>query len=266
MGGAGLGWPRPHYFVINYDKVENDMSLQTVIDQVETLTGMKKFISGGVPTAEAYRLMNAAQKWLDRSFESPKSVAKWYKDLSAGEALIKVIGCRAVKRVWINTEASVVTELTKLDWDEYRALYPGKVSDTTQGIPVNYALPVAHFAAGQQATVEGDVSGDLYLEQSVFVDTFTSKVIILGPPADTAYRLSVEGLFYSKTLSAVSDITYWTEVEPEVLAFATIYHIRVGLNDLTGAEVWKNNVIDKLVGIAEDAAVEQTAGVTHLEG
>ncbi len=242
------------------------MTLQAVVDQVETLTGMKKFISGGTPTAEAYRLMNAAQKWLDRSFESPKSVAKWYKDLVAGDALVKVVGCRAVTRVWINTDVSAVSELVKLTWDEYRGLYPDKVSNTTQGIPVNYALPVAHFAADQQATIEGDISGDLYLEQSVFVGNFANKIIILGPPADDAYRLSVEGLFYSKTLSAVSDTTYWTEVEPEVLAFATIYHFRIGLNDLDGADVWKKAVLNKLVGIADDMAAEQIAGVTHMEG
>ncbi len=240
------------------------MALQTVIDQVELLSGRKDLISGGAPTAEAYRLMNSAQKWLDRYFETPKSIAKWYKDLAIGEALIEVVGCRAVTKVWINTTESATSELTKIAWDLFRLLYPDKVSNTTKGIPVTYAFPIAHFAADQQDTVEADISGDLYLEQTVFGDQFGNKTIILGPPPDVIYRLSVEGLFYSKTLSAVDDVTYWTEVEPDVLAFATIYQIRVGFNDVAGAEVWKRAVVEKLRGIAQDAAVEQTAGITHL--
>lgn len=77
------------------------MNAGEVIAAFVDVAGRYDFVDGDdVPKDKAYLCLNAAQRWLDREVRQPNECAWLYKEVPAGETLIKFAHARYVKDVY----------------------------------------------------------------------------------------------------------------------------------------------------------------------
>lgn len=241
-------------------------TLADVLVIIEDLSGMKNLILNGAPVGtRVYHFLNRAQKMLDQVVDNPKTNSKWYKDLSSGERLVEVPGLRILKNVWTGDSDSKYS-LTKIDFDEYMLMYPGKGPSLTVGDPLYFAIPTAELAPDQYTDTEDDMDDGEYYADTVFGVHFGKKSIILGPPSDGTHRLTVDGAFFSKQLSATTDVTYWTHQRPSMLAYAVMYYIRISYNDIQGSHSWLQAIQEEVALVTSDVGIEESVDGGYLEG
>jgi hypothetical protein len=83
--------------------------------------------------------------------------------------------------------------------------------------------------------------------------------IVLAPPSDGEYTLTVFGDFFSKPLVADTDCTYWTEVRPDILVLAACYQLEMYYRNMSGAENYRRNIDVLVDGIRNDKIRETVA-------
>lgn len=241
-------------------------TLADVLVIIEDLSGDKSLILNGAPVGtRIYHLLNQAQRMLDLIVDNPKTNNKWYKDLSSGERLIEIPGMRIIKNVWIGDDESKY-RLTKIDFNEYMEIYPVKGPDITVGDPIYYTIPTSELAADQYSQTEDDMDDGEYYEDTVFGVHFGKKSLLLGPTSNGTHRLTVDGAFHSKQLSATTDVTYWTHQQPSMLAYAVMYYIRVAYNDHVGSRSWLSSIQDQMALTTSDVGYEGAVDQYHMEG
>jgi hypothetical protein len=115
-----------------------------------------------------------------------------------------------------------------------------------------------------------DGSGDSALLQT-YIDTYSpsdldANGIIIFPPADAAYGLEVNGLFYDAVLSADTDENYWSVNYPDLLISAALYRLGVlykGAKTLTDL---KNIISDELTDLIKDDIESEISHTNQMEG
>lgn len=217
-------------------------------------------------------IINAGQAFLDRSTSVNKMFGKNVQAIAAGTIIVKTVGLRAVRTVWAGTSTEGLIRLERATLDSLRQEYEEQLSSVEQGAPIYYTpvgfrpFPDAQTSAGWAGYYDID---DLVLDNA----HYTYHGVIICPPPDQTYYISIDGLFYSPTLSATMAAgvwtqtkSYWSEVHPDILLQAAFYKLETLYRNTEGMKDWKNAVDIDIVGLDKDMVEELVADSTQMEG
>lgn len=218
-------------------------------------------------------LLNAAQRYLDRTHDFKKGAARNVQAVTASQIKVQVTGLRAVKEVWFtNSDGSSQWPLEKCSLGEIRDYYGKKLSSEDTG-DVAYYAPVA-FRPAPDTVTTATWTGYQDIEDLILDDTHYqyNGVILMPPPSEAGY-IAIVGLFWSPTLSATYNAgvwtqtkSYWTENHPEVLIEAAIMRMHGLYMNTTGFEDYKKIVGVDIAGLDQDSAEEDVAGESQMGG
>jgi len=179
----------------------------------------------------------AAIRALDGEQETPISEAQLVRILGAGNFLISFTGCRSVTQVWRQVADEAMTELVRMSGTELREKYP-LLGGTVAGTPANYApYPVVSPPEQRDMGLPVEYSG-----------------IILMPPADASYVITLVGMFRSLPLVNNLDKNFWSVRYPDVLVLAALRELEYPYRNTTGAKDYSDAIGRKLDGIDKDLA------------
>ena len=240
------------------------------------LSGRYDLVKADWQDSGADFFINAGQKMLDRAQDGGKMRARYVTSLAAGTVVKYVTGLRAIKGVWISN-VDGMTELYPNKIETIRSWYGKKLSTEAQSMPRYYA-PAQLRPAPDTATAT-DLSGLYDIEDLILYDSvaktgnWTYNGIIIMPPPDQAYTLSIWGLFYSPTLSATLSSgtwtqtkSFWSEAFPEILLKAALYELEAFYRNTEGMKDWDNALSVDMKGLDHDYVEEDLNGNLQMEG
>lgn len=167
--------------------------------------------------------IDAACRILDNMpISQPKSIQRYQADLSAGDFMINMKYLRSVEKVEV-MNGDGRTELTALSYGDFREEYSVDMANAEQGTPTYYTLNVNSLSPEQKAITSAnqssyftyDVDGLLFSDQSPYL----YDGILIGPPADGTYTITIHARFYS-ILEDDSDKNYYSVNFPILLVLA----------------------------------------------
>ena len=213
--------------------------------------------------------LNMGQKVLDRKLDSKKMIARYPFELTIGNIIVKTPGLRAVKEVWIaNIDGKA--QLSPIPLNQFRGGFAEESNLLDTGVPLYYTPAVFRPFPDELISVIGlyDVE-DLLLSGT----HYTYNGVIIMPPPDGTYTLTIWGLFYSPTLSATligttwtQTKSYWTENEPETLLEAALSRLATFAGNITSAKEHKEAMLEDLRDLDFDAVEETLVGDMEMEG
>lgn len=219
--------------------------------------------------------LNAGQKFLDRSMSNGKMKARYTASLAAGTIVIYTTLVRSIQEVWVSNSAGMY-ELKRETINGIRNYYEKKLSDVDRGTPAYYAPGV--FRPAPDTTVAADVAGFYDIEDLILhvvsgnTGHWTYNGILLMPPPDVAFTISLWGLFYSPALSATlagstwtQTKSVWTECYADTLLYAALYKLETMYRNTEGAKDWKDAMLADVDGLDKDAVEDDLEGGASIE-
>jgi len=238
------------------------MPLSTVRNMLVESTGRQDLLDAGMAVG-ADTLINQGQRLLDRRLDGSKSGARYVVDIDAGDILVPIHSCRAIKKVFLYSATERV-ELVRWDMHSLRAKYAEPKTLLASGRPIDYApiwcRPYPEY-----------IDPALFLRQWAFDDVVTSghyqfNAIVVMPPADVPYTIEVFGLFYSDTLVSDADESYWTEDHPLLLVQAAMWHLEASYRNTEGQKDLMATIDLIMTDITKDIIEEDIEGKNVMEG
>ena len=239
------------------------------------LSGRYDLINADLTDNGADFYINAGQAHLDRMQSTGQMKAKYIKKVAAGTIKVYVAGLRSVHKVWAGNSTDGLTELLKVDLDWLREEYEEQLGDVDQGTPYYYAPAV--LRPYPDSSTSTDLLGyydidDLQLHSTV-PDHYTYSGIVIMPPPDVEYYISVYGTFYSPTLSATlvgatwtQTKSMWTEVHPQILLKAALYELETFYRNSEGAKDWMSALQVEVTDIDKDFADLESFNINQIGG
>lgn len=258
------------------------MTLLQVRSMFRDVTGRYDLVdSNGAdipPILNGTFFINAGCRFLDGRQDNPKS-ALWYKkDIAAGDHKVEFTYARSILEVWVQ-DGDGRALLEASDLKALRNDYPEAVANLTQGVPKYWAPAILGLAPSQSALIKNPNSGTLYTtqftydwEDIIFADELNQAThwgysgVILMPPSDGVYTISVLGEFYTDFLSADGDRNYWTERRPELLVKAAAMQLEAFYRNSAGVSDWMSAMLSELNDVDNDVAAQLAVGVTRMGG
>lgn len=216
-------------------------------------------------------LFNAGLRYLDVRYKNPKGEA-WYKrDIVSGAYKLVIPSCRTILEVWASSSSGRAL-LEKVADGDLKVEYSSYPSDTDSGQPIYFAPIVIGLAPAQEDLTDvggtdvytGEFSYDPY--EIMFGAHYGYSGILLMPPADTTYTISVKGNFFSKQMSDDADYNYWTVAYPEVVVYAAMYALEIFYRNAEGARAQEVFIKNTLDGLECDIIEQEIAQVSRMEG
>jgi hypothetical protein len=240
------------------------------------LSGRYDLINADLTDNGADFFLNAGQQYLDRMQDTGKMQAKYIQSVAAGTIKVYCVGLRSVREVWVGNTADGLVELGKASLKYLRNLYGEQLSGITRGKPEWYAPAVFRPFTDIQTTTSWagyyDID-DLILPAAIPPTHMTQTGVIIMPPPDTTYYVSVYGLYYSPTLSATLAIAVWTQTKsfwsenyPSTLLKAGLMELEMFYRNTEGVKDWEAGVMKDMSGFDKDAADEESVGISEMGG
>jgi hypothetical protein len=245
------------------------MEYKDIRKKFAELSGRYDLIKADYQDDGADFFLNAGQRMLDRKSSFRKGSGKSVQTLAAGTIIVKSVGLRFVDEVWITDSDGGRTELEKCTLADLRAYYGEILSSVDADTPEYYA-PANLRPYPDTSTFTGlsDIEDLLVADNH-----YTYNGIIVMPPPDAAYTISIVGKFFSPTLSATlsgstwtQTKSYWTEEEPMMLISAALYQLERVYRNTEGMKDHMVPLSDDLGEMDKDVAEEDATGVDQIEG
>lgn len=223
------------------------------------------FASGVYTDNGANFYINMGQKMLDRKNRIPMEAMRYQKNLTAGQFQLNITNVRAIKEIWA-TNGDGRNILTKRDIGYLKENYATAWGSYTRGTPADWAIGVSALAPQQDQLTSGNYTGDftydyedLILSDSSSAPHYNKASIIVMPPVDSTYTISVWGRFFQKKLTDTAGETknYWTEVHPELLTLSALWAHEVTNRNTEGAKDWMAAIDEYIMGIEKDQVDEE---------
>ncbi len=135
--------------------------------------------------------------------------------------------------------------------------------------PVDRVALEAELVEDQSLANQGE---PFYYSLDVVRDTFTTESdttvrgIVMGPPADTYYTITVFGIFRFDELSSDSDTNYWTDEWSFLLLYASLYMLESFYRNSTGMKDWMNAIMVIITGVESDKVEEEIHDINQMRG
>ena len=154
---------------------------------------------------------------------------------------------------WFLVDGDAATEsslaITSLDGSAYAGVHATPLKfyimtvNISRGTPVYAAINSIRLVDTDSDTLPAidtmDLLGDL-------VGGLDSEGLILYPPPDQAYTLRITGEFFSGTLSSLTDVSFWTEIHPDVLAVGVMWFLNIPLEN-RAAQLANSDALNEMI-------------------
>jgi len=245
-------------------------------DMFIELSGRHDLVTDTDEDAGADFFINAGQKTLDRffGFSTGKASARYPVIVPAGTFIVKTVGLRAIKEVWLSN-ADGKTQLQKATINELKSSYNEEFSSVPQGTPGYYAPAIIRPYPDTLASSTGmyNVSDLLLYSATAPAQHYNYHGLVIMPPPDGTYTIEIVGLFYSPTLSATlsgsvwtQTRSYWTEVHPETLVKAALFELSNFYQGQDSIKSYKDTMMMDVIGIDNDIVEEELTGSLIMKG
>lgn len=131
-----------------------------------------------------------------------------------------------------------------------------------QTLEVELVEDGAVAASGKPCYYALDVVRDTGITEA---DT-TIRGLLIGPPADAYYTLSVLGIFRFDLLEGDTDTNYWTDEWPTLLLYAALYTLESFYRNTAGMQDWMKAMNVIIFGIECDKVEEEVYNINQMRG
>jgi len=211
--------------------------------------------------------INAGQNVLDlRVPMHSKSAARHVESVVAGTYLITFLQCRWVDRVWTADAEGNLTELEHLTMNELRTQYGEDFSLIDQGAPKYYTPTAVGLSPDQEDLDETDFVNMHDWHDLVFGNHYGYDAVVILPPPDETYTVSIWGHFFSTTLTNDGDYSHWTVKFPYLLIKSTLATLESFYRNAEGFRAWEEAMASELLAIDADAVEREVATIDQMKG
>lgn len=245
------------------------MTLKQIRQQFRTISGRYELVNeaGGDNGADFY--INAGQRYLDGLETLKKAEGRVFRLLAAGQYSVTFPYSRAIKEVWAASSSSSGMErwqLTKKDIQDLRLAYSELPSEIDRGDPLYYTPAVLRAVPETYKTPLNSLEAFLGYADVSIGKHFEYNGAIIMPPPDVQTMIEVFGLFYSQTLEADDDESYWSSVHPELLIMASMRSLEEFYRNTQGVNDWSNAIKERIFAIGKDTVEEDLAECNQMKG
>ena len=217
------------------------------------------------------RLINDAQRLLDRKASFIKAYSWHKKDVSVGTYRLNFRYCSAIKEVWFMPDGGDRYKLAKKSLSWIRAEYGGAYSEMSEGTPLYYAPRIVNLGPDQVDLTSQNYTDEFSndYEEILFSDEgehFLYNGVLWMPPNETAGTISVLGRFWSPPLSDDNDKSFWTEVHPDILSLAAQYVLERTYRNREGMADYMSAILDALDDLDREVVEEEAQDLDQMEG
>lgn len=213
--------------------------------------------------ANAY--INAGQMMLDDRQKTVMETGINTKILAAGENLIQIPNCRAVKEVKaIRQSDGSIWSLTP-DNRSSRILYgfDDVFPSTETGTPRLYKSIVTR--AAPEASLDADIANIPANFLPFSTNAYLANGILITPIANADYLIQTTGLFYTPALVEDEDENYWSYLYPHVLVMAAQCIMEQFSRNTEGVKDWLASIDIHLRGIDNNLVEQELAAWKESE-
>lgn len=218
-------------------------TLGTVRDRFLKASGRFDLGTLGGEDSGANQFINSAQRFLDRTQETPQSTRRFQTDYVVGQESFEIQDLMAPRDIHITTELSGSTKLYFKEYDElFRTFDPTR--ETDRGLPLYYSFSTAGLCPSQ-----ADLNLATYEEQFTrnfqdlkFGNFWQTKMLVIRPVPDTPGTLVLTGRFYSPMLREDEDRSWWTELGEEALLTASLLYLEISMRNQSAARFWQEQL------------------------
>ena len=180
--------------------------------------------------------INAGQIYLDGVSEAPRADTHIFETIAVSEYYLTFDRkCRNISSVFGNN-ALTRFELEEIEFADLKTTYDAAMLTAATGEPASYARASLRILATAAATT---IDNFMNLDWPDEDDTkYEFQGLIIIPPADGTYTLSVRGDFLPAILASNTDTNYWATNYPHILEMAALRSIEVFNRNTAGVRDW----------------------------
>jgi len=244
------------------------MNLLEVRQQFRILSGRFDLVDNVGVDLGANFFINEGQKYLDRHpmNTNRRAVGRLFKILHAGDYYINFQQCRSIKEVWAATATGGRWQLTKKAIEDFRLTYTDMWGSLTQGSPEHYTPAFLRSVPETNHLPPGGLDAILGFADVMAGASYGYNGVLIGPPPDVDTHVEVWGLFYSDTLTADIDLSFWSVNYPSLLIMAALRSIEVFNRNTQGMKDWEAAIGMEFAGFDADVVEEEISEVDQMEG
>lgn len=210
--------------------------------------------------------INRGIRYLDSLQDTPMARKRAIFQMVAGEYFTEMPDCRTVDRVYAIKSDGVRTLLLKVDLEWLRENYAKSFETVDRGAPLYYAPNVNQVASQNLGDTNADYAGMFDWEDLIQGYAAGAKGILVMPPVDSTFTISVYGKFFSAELVNDTDSNFWASEYPDLVVMAASRLTEVMMRNSEGVKDWDNAIAASLRGIDFDLAEDESNEVRELAG
>lgn len=213
----------------------------------------------------ANKFIYAGQRWLDRTFETVKTYARWFGTIAIGTWYVIVPELRVPQEVWMSLSAEGHKwKLCPDDLNDIRRCFATDPATIDNGMPGRWA-PASIRVVPE---VSGEITIDMFgsVIYTVDGDHFSNNGIVWMAPTDRETTVEVFGKFYQPRLVNDADENYWSSEESLILAMAACRALEHSYRNIQGVNDWTNSIRGEMLGLEFDLVDQETINVKQMEG
>ena len=218
-----------------------------------------------LPSATVDWLINSGQKILDRLQDTDKSSAWFKKDINAGDYLITMERLITVIDVFI-TNSEGKSRLKRRDHSWIEKNYANDLALVDQSTPLYWTPAITGLSpeGGSYTSADGNFTYDI--GEILFGDYAEYNSIVIMPPTDITYTISVLGKWYQPKLVADTDVSYWTEFHDDLLVLAGMYALERFYRNREGMADYMTAIREQLSEIDNRLAESEYYNIDQMRG
>lgn len=219
--------------------------------------------------------IRAACRWLDLTTDVKESWAQYKYDLASGEYKIDVPNIRSIERVYAYGSDGRV-KLDPLTFEEMKEKYTDAMADTDSGAPKYYCSAILNLYYGQNtyanlaafllAVAAGTAPFTQDYDEIYFGPAEGYSTVLVAPPVDETYTISIWGRFFSKPLTEETDQNFWSVRYPELLIMAVQRQLEIDSRNTEGVKDWTLAIMEYKTSVEYDLISEQISIGNQMEG
>ncbi len=252
------------------------MDLGTLREKFAQTSGRYDLVNADGSDNGADFFINAAQRKLDRLVDVTAADARHFEQVSPGTFLLKTQKVRALRRVTAATDDGRAPLRALTMW-EMRDLYGEDFSLVDTGQPLYWTLAKMRLSPEEadwtqsnftdpDSDPETDDAMNDYQDIAYGDDPAVYQGVIIMPAPSVVTTIVLWGKFYSPTLTADTDLSWWTVNAPEVLIMATQGELEWFNRNESGAQAWEKVVRDALICIQHDTIEQEMSLYENQHG
>ena len=198
--------------------------------------------------------IQVGQRLLDSILPHRKSLGRYVKDLTADDYKLMMKYVRSIDSVYVKTSGEDRAEVERKSYSWLIEEYGDDIANIDTGTPLYYSPIQSIISPEQKDLTDANYTSEFTYDYGDIMfgsERYQKDGITFRPPADKVYTMTVFAHFFS-LLSADADISYHSEMYPELLLMASNWAIEAFYRNSQGMLDWEHSMNKIIKGIDHD--------------